>query len=173
MGNLGWTEMIFIAMIALMVFGPKRLPEMGRKLGRIMGQLRQASDQFKQVWDSEVEKANLKEIQQKVQQDLSPDSLLGNNIGSKTDSNLVDDSNSITEEAKPLTFTDSVNNSSAIDSTETITATEPIQFDNELISPPIGATVERAKPSFDLTPANTSEVIAQAEETQPISLSKN
>jgi Tat protein translocase TatB subunit len=177
MGNLSWTEIIFIGVIALMVFGPKRLPEMGRKLGRIMGQLRQASDQFKQVWDSEVEKVNLKEIQQKVQQDLSPDNLLGNNTSAKTaaasDSLIADNSNSIAEAANQLTFSEPINNSPINDSTEAITNTEPIQFNNELLSPPIGATIERSKPSFDLAPASTSEVIAQAEENQPISLSKN
>ncbi|KAF0248463.1 MAG: sec-independent protein translocase protein TatB [bacterium] len=175
MGNLGWTEMIFIAMIALMVFGPKRLPEMGKKLGRLMGQLRQASDQFKQVWDSEVEKTNLKEMQQKVQQDLSPSNLLNNNTSTKTinqpDSLASEESNALGEAANQISFTNSTDIPTS--DSEIITTAEPIQLNSELLNPPIGATIERAKPSFDLMPASTAEVIAQVEETQPISLSKN
>jgi sec-independent protein translocase protein TatB len=167
MGNLGWTEMVFIAVIALMVFGPKRLPEMGRKLGRIMGQLRQASDQFKQVWDSEVEKVNLKEMQQKVQENLSPDNLLSSSSSTKTN----DDSNSIIEPANQPSFTEEANSSST-DSPSGLTDAELARLNEGFLSPPLGATIERSKPSFDLTPT-TPETIAQVEETQPISLSKN
>jgi sec-independent protein translocase protein TatA len=34
LGGIGWPEIVVILIIALIVFGPKRLPEMGRSLGR-------------------------------------------------------------------------------------------------------------------------------------------
>ncbi|MBI4850474.1 MAG: twin-arginine translocase subunit TatB [Acidobacteria bacterium] len=169
MGNLGWTEMIFIAMIALMVFGPKRLPEMGRKLGRIMGQLRQASDQFKQVWDSEVEKANLKDIQQKVQNDLSPNNLFSDST-SKT---AFDNTASLTNTTQ--TTTDDPISLPSINSSTDISVNSQVApaLENQLINPPAIAPIERSKPSFDLSPNGGVETISQTEEVQPISLTKN
>jgi sec-independent protein translocase protein TatA len=35
-GNIGWTGAVVIILVLLLVFGPKRLPEMGRSLGRGM-----------------------------------------------------------------------------------------------------------------------------------------
>jgi sec-independent protein translocase protein TatB len=40
-------DSIFIFVIALMVFGPRKLPEMARQLGRLMAELRRASNDFK------------------------------------------------------------------------------------------------------------------------------
>lgn len=43
MGSLGFSEIAVILLIALLVFGPKKLPEIGRTLGRTIGELRRAS----------------------------------------------------------------------------------------------------------------------------------
>src|SRR5574338_1561448 len=40
--------MLFVAFIAMIVLGPEKLPEMARKLGQIMGELRRVSDGFQQ-----------------------------------------------------------------------------------------------------------------------------
>lgn len=42
MFNLGMSELILVLLIALMVFGPKKLPEVGRALGKGLGEFRQA-----------------------------------------------------------------------------------------------------------------------------------
>lgn len=55
MGNLGWTEILVILVIALIVFGPRKLPELGKSLGQSLAQFRRASDDFKQTWEQEVE----------------------------------------------------------------------------------------------------------------------
>jgi TatA/E family protein of Tat protein translocase len=41
--------------IALIVFGPRKLPELGKSLGQAMSQFRRASDDFKRTWEQEVE----------------------------------------------------------------------------------------------------------------------
>ncbi|MBL8148605.1 MAG: twin-arginine translocase TatA/TatE family subunit [Blastocatellia bacterium] len=56
MGNLGWSEMFFIVVFALIIFGPRKLPEIAKTLGRTLSQLRRASDEFKHAWESEVDR---------------------------------------------------------------------------------------------------------------------
>lgn len=55
MGNLGWTEILIILVIALIVFGPRKLPELGKSLGQSLAQFRRASEDFKRTWEEEVE----------------------------------------------------------------------------------------------------------------------
>lgn len=53
--GLGMTEVILILVIALIVFGPRKLPELGKSMGQAMFQFRKASDDFKRTWEQEVE----------------------------------------------------------------------------------------------------------------------
>jgi TatA/E family protein of Tat protein translocase len=55
MGNLGWTEILVILVIALIIFGPRKLPELGKSLGQSLAQFRRASEDFKRTWEQEVE----------------------------------------------------------------------------------------------------------------------
>ena len=53
--SIGTTELLVILVVALVVFGPRRLPDIGRKLGKGMAEFRRASDDFKRTWEREVE----------------------------------------------------------------------------------------------------------------------
>ncbi len=55
MFGIGTPELIFIFLVGFFIFGPRQLPEIGRRLGEIMAQLRRAADDFKQTWEAEVE----------------------------------------------------------------------------------------------------------------------
>jgi sec-independent protein translocase protein TatA len=55
MGNFGWTEIIFVLVIALIIFGPRKLPELGKSLGQSLAQFRRVSEDFKRTWEDEVE----------------------------------------------------------------------------------------------------------------------
>jgi TatA/E family protein of Tat protein translocase len=55
MGNLGWTEILIILVIALIIFGPRKLPQLGKSLGESLAQFRRASEDFKRTWEDEVE----------------------------------------------------------------------------------------------------------------------
>jgi sec-independent protein translocase protein TatA len=55
MGNLGMPEIMMILVIALIIFGPRKLPELGKSLGHGLAQFRKASDDFKRQWEDEVE----------------------------------------------------------------------------------------------------------------------
>src|SRR5919106_5237563 len=47
MFDIGLQEMLLIGVIALLVFGPTKLPELGRMMGRAMREFRRASDEFR------------------------------------------------------------------------------------------------------------------------------
>jgi TatA/E family protein of Tat protein translocase len=54
MGSLGFSEIAFIVVIALLLFGPKKLPEIGRTLGRGMAEFRRATDELKRTINTEL-----------------------------------------------------------------------------------------------------------------------
>ena len=58
-GPLGLPEIIFILVVALLVFGPRRLPEIGRGIGRALGEFRRATNDLKRSIDTE---ATLEEV---------------------------------------------------------------------------------------------------------------
>jgi Tat protein translocase TatB subunit len=66
--NLGMPEMIFIFLMALMVFGPRRLPELARQFGKIMAEFKRASNEFKYQLESEIATVDLMESQAKQQE---------------------------------------------------------------------------------------------------------
>lgn len=52
--SLGATELLFILAIALIFFGPRKLPQLARSMGKGLAEFRKASDDFKQTWEREV-----------------------------------------------------------------------------------------------------------------------
>jgi len=53
-GSLGFTEIAFILVLALLLFGPKRLPEIGRTLGKGLAEFRKASNDLRRTLENEV-----------------------------------------------------------------------------------------------------------------------
>jgi TatA/E family protein of Tat protein translocase len=62
MGPLGVQEMLGIFMIALLLFGPKKLPELGRMLGKAVSEFRRAKNELKSTFES-----HLSELEKEVQ----------------------------------------------------------------------------------------------------------
>jgi Tat protein translocase TatB subunit len=52
--NLGFSEMVFLFVLALLIFGPKKLPEIGRQIGRFMNEFKRASNEFRSQIESEI-----------------------------------------------------------------------------------------------------------------------
>lgn len=61
-GSLGVPELLVIMAVALIVFGPRRLPEIGRTLGKALGEFRKATDDIKNTIEREVRIEELKKI---------------------------------------------------------------------------------------------------------------
>jgi TatA/E family protein of Tat protein translocase len=60
--GLGMGEIVLILVIALVVFGPRKLPELGKSLGQAMAQFRRASEDFKRTWEQEVEMEKVRKV---------------------------------------------------------------------------------------------------------------
>lgn len=58
MGNLGMPELIMIMVLALLLFGPKKLPEIGKQVGKALGEFKRASNDLKRTIEDEMEKAS-------------------------------------------------------------------------------------------------------------------
>src|SRR5271154_5156118 len=52
--NLGFPEMIFLFLFALILFGPKKLPEIGRQIGKALNEFKRASNEFKAQIEAEI-----------------------------------------------------------------------------------------------------------------------
>jgi sec-independent protein translocase protein TatB len=52
--SLGSTELLFILVMALVFFGPRKLPQLSRSLGKNLAEFRKASEDFKRTWEKEV-----------------------------------------------------------------------------------------------------------------------
>ena len=59
MGNIGFPELIVIFVVALLVFGPRRLPELGRSLGKGLAEFRRASSDLKNSIEREIQAADI------------------------------------------------------------------------------------------------------------------
>lgn len=57
MGNLGMPELMMIMLLALLLFGPKKLPEIGKQVGKALGEFRRASNDLKRSIQDEMDKA--------------------------------------------------------------------------------------------------------------------
>src|SRR3970282_1903574 len=54
MGSIGFTEMLFIALLALLIFGPRKLPQLARTIGRPRPEFRRASGDLRHQLEDEV-----------------------------------------------------------------------------------------------------------------------
>ena len=53
-GSLGMPELVIILVIALIIFGPRKLPELGRSLGKRIGEFKKASNELRSTLDEEI-----------------------------------------------------------------------------------------------------------------------
>ena len=53
-GSIGMPELIIIFVIALIIFGPRKLPELGRSLGRTLSEFKRASNELKSTLEDEI-----------------------------------------------------------------------------------------------------------------------
>jgi sec-independent protein translocase protein TatB len=64
-GNMSFGDSIFIFVLALLIFGPKKLPEIARQVGKALNEFKRASNEFKAQIQSEIDQL---EVQEKAQE---------------------------------------------------------------------------------------------------------
>jgi sec-independent protein translocase protein TatA len=64
-GSIGMPELIIIFVIALIIFGPRKLPELGRSLGKSLAEFKKASNELKNTLEEEIRIEEAKEVETK------------------------------------------------------------------------------------------------------------
>ena len=74
MGNIGIPELIFIFVLALLIFGPRKLPELGRTLGKALAEFRKASTELRVAMEEEMRELERhgREIESQAQEAAQP-----------------------------------------------------------------------------------------------------
>jgi sec-independent protein translocase protein TatA len=67
MGSIGMPEMVVIAVIALIIFGPRKLPELGKSLGKSIAEFKRASNELKNTLEEEIRTEELQEARKSAQ----------------------------------------------------------------------------------------------------------
>jgi sec-independent protein translocase protein TatA len=70
-GPLGLPELILIFVVALLLFGPRQMPQIGKSLGRALAEFKRASNEFKRTIEDEVAADDVREIKRDLGQTLA------------------------------------------------------------------------------------------------------
>lgn len=71
-GSIGVPELIIIFTIALIIFGPRKLPELGRSLGRSLAEFKRASNELRNTLDDEIRADEQRELEARRQAAAQP-----------------------------------------------------------------------------------------------------
>jgi TatA/E family protein of Tat protein translocase len=71
--GIGFPEMLLIMAVALLVFGPKKLPEIGKSLGRAIREFKRSSDELKERFEEEVRAEEFKSVKDELKKDIEVD----------------------------------------------------------------------------------------------------
>jgi sec-independent protein translocase protein TatB len=72
MNCMGFSETIFLFLLALIIFGPKKLPEIARQVGKALNEFRRASNEFKAQIESEISQLDMENRQQILPPSIPP-----------------------------------------------------------------------------------------------------
>lgn len=65
-GPLGMPEIIMIFIVGLLLFGPRKMPQLGRSIGRALGEFRRASNEFKRTVEDEVAAEEIRSVENEI-----------------------------------------------------------------------------------------------------------
>ncbi len=99
-GPIGWSELLLIILIALLLFGPRKLPELARSMGEAINEFRRASSG---ITASKEDKEREKEKELKKSSEIRQLALsLGIDVTGKTDEEVMEEINSLAKKEKSV-----------------------------------------------------------------------
>ena len=72
-GSIGPAELVLIFVIALLVFGPKKLPEIGRSVGKALREFKKSTEEIKDKFEEQIRIDEFKDIQSDITKGLETD----------------------------------------------------------------------------------------------------
>jgi len=129
-GSIGMPELIIIFVIALIIFGPRKLPELGRSLGKSIGEFKRASNDLRSTLEEEI----------KVEESRAPET-------------------TATESAASSPIGKAASTATVTPPADATSAEEPITLPTTETTPPASATAAeepRMSPAAETTPPNES-----------------
>ncbi len=88
-GSIGMPELIIILVIALIIFGPRKLPELGRSLGRSINEFKKASTDLQNTLEQEIKIEEQKDAATKAKQEEKTASAAFDNDRDNDDQNTA------------------------------------------------------------------------------------
>jgi sec-independent protein translocase protein TatB len=155
MFDLGWSKVLILAVVAIVVVGPKELPSLLRTLGQFISQLRRHAAEFRAQFDDAMKSAELDQIKKDVEAIKTDTQASLRGIERSIDQDMSEAKASVDksfETVEPRTFDDSTSPMSAPDSAAQTESVTPPQTLPELMVET--APVHSARPA-DPLPAKT------------------
>ena len=152
-GTLGGPELFLIFVVALIVFGPRKLPDIGKSLGRMMSEFRRASNEFRSTIESEVESEKIKESMRIEPPKVKPvkakppaDAATAAAIAAADGGDALPERDEAPDASAETARSDAGPQDSSEPSDEPAPSTEPTSNESESSSDAISGTVPPAEP---------------------------
>ena len=100
--NLGFPEMLFLFLLALLLFGPKKLPEIGRQIGRGLAEFKRASNELKGQLENEMRLLEAEDREKKISPPPPPPENTIATLPQMASAPVVDASVSVAPAAAPV-----------------------------------------------------------------------
>jgi len=159
MGPVGWPEMMFIMILALVLFGPKKLPEIGRTVGKAITEFRRASSELKTTFEREMQ--SLEQETNSIKEIAAPYQYDAYNYD-YSESGATYDGSYGTESSDSTAVIPSTESASAPEGAESPLAVTPEGTvargdEAEAVSPTAGEEASISQPDADRSVSTTSE----------------
>jgi sec-independent protein translocase protein TatB len=122
---MSFSETIFLFFLALIIFGPKKLPEIARQVGRALNEFRRASNEFKAQIEQEISHLEREDTQTILPPSNAPFGTASRTLDSTTGDSLPSEP-SATLAAPAEVPADNANAESGVRATEAISAEDPV-----------------------------------------------
>jgi sec-independent protein translocase protein TatA len=83
-GSIGMPELIIILVIALIIFGPRKLPELGKSLGRSLSEFKKASTDLQNTLEQEIKIEEQKEAESKTKSKFDSTTSFGSDVSASS-----------------------------------------------------------------------------------------